>query len=51
MDSSFGSAVAESILLGIIVLVIVAFLLGALAMWGLPHLWAIIKPFIHMVTA
>jgi hypothetical protein len=51
MDSSFGSAIAESIVAGLIILVIVVFCLGALTMWGLPHLWAFLKPIIHAVTA
>ena len=51
MDSSFGRGIAESAVTGLIILVIIVFLLGALTMWGLPKLWIIIKPIIHTVTA
>jgi hypothetical protein len=51
MDSGFGSSLAASIFMGLIILVVVVFLLGALTMWGLPKLWLIIKPIIHAVTA
>jgi len=50
MDSSFGRSIAESAAAGLIILVVIAFFLGALSMWGLPYLWAIIKPILHAIT-
>ena len=50
MDSGFGRGIAESVVTGLIVLVIIVFVLGALTMWGLPKLWIIIKPIIHAIT-
>lgn len=51
MDSSFGRGIAESVAAGLIILVIIVFVLGALTMWGLPKLWIILKPVIHTITA
>ena len=48
MDAnSIGDAVGGEILS----LVAIAFATGALAMWGLPKLWELIKPLIHSATA
>lgn len=43
---AIGSAMARFVIL----LAVVAFALGALAMWGLPKLWELVKPFIHAMT-
>ena len=51
MDSSFGSSIGQSLVVGIIILIIIAFSLGALVTWGLPKLWLFIKPIIHAITA
>ena len=51
MDSSFGRGIVESAVTGLIILVIIVFSLGALTMWGLPKLWLILKPIIHVMTA
>lgn len=31
--------------------IVLAFVLGGLAVWGLPKLWSVLKPWIHQVTA
>ena len=51
MDSSFGRGIVESAVTGLIILVIIVFVLGALTMWGMPKLWLIIKPIIHTITS
>jgi hypothetical protein len=47
---SFGRDMMDSIVAGFIVLVVIAFLLGGAAVWGLPKLWHWLKPIIHGVT-
>jgi hypothetical protein len=44
-----GFARAMSAFIGMVI--IIAFVLGALTVWGLPKLWAFLKPVIHQVTA
>jgi len=51
MDSSIGSRIGQSLIVGIIILIIVSFCVGALTIWGLPKLWLLIKPIIHAITA
>ena len=51
MGQGFGSAIEESIILGLVVLVVIAFILGGLVTWLLPKLWLFIKPIIHTITA
>ena len=46
-----GQVINEAIARAIVVLAVLAFSFGALAMWGIPKLWELLKPFIHMVTA
>lgn len=46
-----GDAIAEGIVRLIILMFITGFALGGLLVWGLPKLWEVIKPFIHMWTA
>ena len=41
----------EGIIKFMIALAILAFSVGALAMWGIPKLWEIVKPLIHAWTA
>lgn len=41
----------DGLIRGIIALIIVAFLMGAAAMWALPKLWHLVKPLIHGWTA
>jgi hypothetical protein len=50
MGQGFGEEIGKSICLGLTVLVIFVFALGAIAMWGLPKLWELAKPFIHAMT-
>ena len=45
--NSLGKALANAIF----GLVVIAFVIGALAMWGLPKLWELVKPLIHAATA
>lgn len=46
-----GRAIGDAIIGGIIAVAIMAFGLGALAVWGLPKLWELVKPWIHALTA
>jgi hypothetical protein len=46
-----GDAIAWAMTRFLVALTVVSFSLGALAVWGLPKLWAILKPWIHQVTA
>lgn len=32
-------------------IVIVGILLGGLVFWGVPELWALLKPWLHAITA
>jgi len=41
----------DELILPAIISHLVAFLLGVVLAIGLPWLWSILKPFIHMVTA
>lgn len=45
-----GDAIAWAVGRFIAGLFVVAFVLGGLAVWGLPKLWHSLKPFIHQVT-
>lgn len=47
----FGDAYASLMVRFVILLVVAGFAAGMLAMWGLPKLWALIKPLIHAATA
>lgn len=47
----YGQAIGDAIFRGIIIVAVVAFGLGALAVWGLPKVWELVKPFIHSLTA
>jgi hypothetical protein len=51
MGQGFADGIGKSIALGIIILIILSFTIGALATWGLPKLWIFLKPIIHAVTA
>lgn len=46
-----GNAIGGALARMVLVLVAAAFALGVLAMWGLPKLWELVKPFIHAATA
>ena len=46
-----GRGIGDGIIGAIISMMIVAACFGALAMWGLPKLWELVKPFIHALTA
>jgi hypothetical protein len=50
-DEMDGNAISGALARMTIVLVAVAFAIGAFAMWGLPKLWELAKPLIHAVTA
>lgn len=41
----------KAIMLGLAIVTTLAFALGALAMWGIPKLWELVKPFLHTLTA
>jgi hypothetical protein len=51
MGSGFGAAIGEALVRWICILVACAFGLGALAMWGVPKLWELLKPLIHAATS
>jgi hypothetical protein len=51
MSSGYGDAIGVGIIRIMFVVAIISFLLGALLVWGLPELWAIVKPLIHSITA
>lgn len=46
-----GEAIARSMARMVMFLVVTAFALGALTVWGVPKLWSFLKPLIHQVTA
>lgn len=46
----YGKALGDAITGAIILVGMVAFVLGGLVFWGLPKLWAWIKPLIHAAT-
>lgn len=35
----------------VIVAILAGILLGGLVFWGLPELWALLKPWLHAITA
>ncbi len=49
--SDIGAMIGRSIASAFIVAIVISFALGALAVWGLPKLWTLLKPLIHQVTA
>lgn len=51
MSNYIGEGIAWAFGRFIVALAVIAFGLGALAVWGLPKLWAWIKPWIHQVTS
>lgn len=51
MSSGYGDAIAAGLIRMTIVVAVLSFMLGALLVWGLPELWAFIKPLIHSITA
>lgn len=51
MGPGFGRAIGDAIMAGVVLAMVISFSLGALAVWGLPLLWEMIKPIIHAVTA
>lgn len=46
-----GRAIGEAFVGLIVVIAVGAFCLGGLVFWGVPKLWALLKPFIHAITA
>lgn len=46
-----GNAIGEALVRFVISLVVAAFALGALAVWALPKLWGVVKPWIHTLTS
>ena len=42
--------IGEFLMLCGVVIGVVGMALGALAMWGLPQLWAMFKPWLHQIT-
>ena len=51
MDSGFGYALGRSLAKVFLLAALIVFCLGAIAMWGVPKLWELIKPLIHSFTA
>jgi len=51
MGQGFADGIGQSLLIGLIILVILSLSVGALLMWGLPKLWIFLKPIIHAITA
>ena len=51
MGPGFADGIGKSIVVGIIILVVGSFVVGALATWLLPKLWMFLKPLIHVITA
>ena len=51
MVEGIGRNIAGTLIKLIISVAILFFILGILAIWGLPKLWDIIKPFIHQYTS
>ena len=47
MGPGFADEIGRQLLRWVAVLVIAAFLLGGLVMWGIPKLWDWLKPLIH----
>jgi hypothetical protein len=41
----------ESMIASLIVIIVAAVGFGMLLMWGLPKLWDMVKPWIHLITA
>jgi hypothetical protein len=50
MGQGFADRIGQAIVLGIILLIGISFILGGLAVWGLPRLWIFLKPLIHAIT-
>ena len=50
MGQGFTDGMMRSIMLGIVILVLLSLLIGALSMWLLPKLWIFLKPIIHEIT-
>lgn len=46
----YGKAIGDAIAGMFIVIAVAAFGFGALLTWGLPKLWALVKPWLHAVT-
>lgn len=51
MLRGYVEGMVATVQLFIAALALVSFAAGALAMWGLPKLWAWLMPIIHMATA
>lgn len=50
MDSSMFDEMWKSFFMGVVILLLVAFLLGMTVAWGIPKLWLLIKPILHTWT-
>jgi hypothetical protein len=51
MGQGFGNAIANSAATTLIILLVIFFSLGVLAMWGIPHLWIYLKPILHAISS
>lgn len=51
MGSDIGRAIGEAIIGLIAIAAVAGVAFGALVVWGLPKLWAFLKPLIHALTA
>jgi hypothetical protein len=46
----YGEMIARVLAFWVAMIAVIAFVLGGLVVWGLPKLWAVLKPWIHSVT-
>ena len=51
MGQGFADGIGKSIIMGIVLLVSIAFSIGLLSAWFIPKLWIFLKPIIHTATA
>jgi hypothetical protein len=51
MGPGFADGIGQSFLIGVILLVVFSFTLGAALMWGVPKVWVWLMPIIHAWTA
>lgn len=51
MGPGFFDAIASAMAWLFVACLAAAFALGALAVWGLPKLWEMLKPWVHAITA
>lgn len=47
----YGDQISKSITAFAVACVVLGGLIGAFVGWGIPWLWSLVKPWLHMVTA